>query len=75
MNGREDYDRDAREREYVVRARRGDALARAMYEAYTRSSGGLNWQGKPCPKWDDLPAEICGHWQAAANVARVGVSP
>ena len=78
MIGREDYERAEREREFVERAQRGDALARAMYEAYTKSSGGLNYQGKPCPKWDELPAAICGHWQAAANVARIalkGVAP
>lgn len=49
---------------------RNDFLARAMYEAYTASSGGLNYQGKPCPKWDELPEAICKHWHAAADVAR-----
>jgi hypothetical protein len=47
-----------------------DAEKRAirMYAAYTASSGGLNYQGKPCPKWDELPPAIQSHWCAAAGV-------
>lgn len=42
------------------------ALARKLYKVYTDSSGGLNYQGKPCPMFDDLPPAIQGHWEAVA---------
>ena len=45
------------------------ALARKLYKAYTDSSGGLNYQGKPCPPWDDLTDPIRKHWTAAAKCA------
>lgn len=45
-------------------------LARAMYEAYVADAGGLNYQGLPCPTWEDLPTAIITHWIAAARVAK-----
>lgn len=42
-------------------------VARRMYGAYTLSSGGLNYQGLPCPKWEDLPPKIQEHWEAASR--------
>lgn len=42
------------------------AEARRFYEAYIANSDGLNYQGLPCPKWEDLPAAIRGHWCAVA---------
>lgn len=47
------------------------SLAEALYAAYTESSGGLNWQGKKRPSWAELPAEIRGHWGAAAKGAKL----
>lgn len=42
-------------------------LAVELYNTYCESSGGLNYQGKPCPKWNDLPAAIRMHWTAVAK--------
>lgn len=43
--------------------------ARAMYESYVTNARGKNYEGKPCPKWEDLTAAIRGHWCAAAITA------
>jgi len=42
-------------------------LACDLYKTYTDSSGGLNYQGKPCPQWNELPSEIRKHWVAVAR--------
>jgi hypothetical protein len=42
-------------------------MARTAYEAYLLSSGGLNYQGKPCPTWDELPQAIRDHWIASTS--------
>lgn len=42
--------------------------ARTAYEAYIANSGGLAWDGRPCPTWDKLLADrspVCSHWCAA----------
>ena len=39
--------------------------ARTAYEAYVADTGGLNYQGNPCPKWADLPPKIQHAWKAA----------
>lgn len=44
-------------------------LACEMYKAYTDSSGGLNYRGEQCPKWNDLPQETRKHWAAVASRA------
>ena len=41
--------------------------AERAYCAYLRSTGGLNYQGLPCPVWADLPEKICQAWRAAAS--------
>jgi hypothetical protein len=41
--------------------------ARSAYEAYTDSSGGLNFLGQPCPEWGVLPEQIRRNWEAAAR--------
>jgi len=46
-------------------------IAEKLYEAYTASSGGLNYQGLPCPTWGELPDAIRKHWTAAADEARM----
>lgn len=53
----------------VVEGRCGERvreLAADLYEGYIQNSGGLNYQGLPCPKWADLPEAIRGHWCAVA---------
>ena len=50
-----------------------DALAKLAYEAYVDDAGGLNYQGKPCPKWDDLPEAIRQHWKVAVQAVRGAV--
>jgi hypothetical protein len=42
-----------------------EALARTAYQAYDADRGGLNYLGKPNPKWVDLPPEIRHAWRAA----------
>lgn len=41
--------------------------ARRAYEKYIAHSGGLNYEGKPCPTWFDLPQAIRDHWLAAVT--------
>ena len=43
-----------------------EELARAAYEAYIENSGGLNYQGLPCPTWENLTPAIRDHWRVAA---------
>lgn len=45
-------------------------FARELYNTYVQHAGGVNYEGKPCPKWDDLPDAIRGHWQAVAETVR-----
>lgn len=40
------------------------------YQAYIASTGGLNYQGLPCPEWAKLPASIHLAWGAAATAIR-----
>lgn len=47
--------------------------AALLYAAYNAGgdpqTAGLNYQGKPCPLWHELPANIRAKWEAAAAVA------
>ena len=49
-------------------------LAQAMYAHYNRggdtATAGLNFQGAPCPTWEQLPPNIRAKWVAAAAYAR-----
>lgn len=45
-------------------------LERELYEAYVADAGGLTWDGKPCPAWENLPEAVRTHWGAAAAAAR-----
>lgn len=47
------------------------SVARSMYEAYLANSDGLNYEGKPCPKWEELTPAVRSHWCAAALEASV----
>jgi hypothetical protein len=55
--------------------------ARDFYSAYMASCNGLNYQGLPCPKWDDLTDAVRGHWYVVAlrsfalSKAMAGVVP
>jgi hypothetical protein len=42
-------------------------IAQEFYASYCRSSDNKNYQGKQCPKWDDLPPKIKEHWRAVAR--------
>lgn len=39
--------------------------AQVAYEKYVAAAGGLNFQGLPCPTWDELPQKIRDNWVAA----------
>jgi hypothetical protein len=42
------------------------SFAQVGYQAYVASTGGLNYQGLPCPAWIDLPEAIKAAWAAAS---------
>lgn len=46
------------------------AFAQVGYQAYIGSTGGLNYQGLPCPAWDALPSSIQTAWAVAALAIR-----
>lgn len=45
-----------------------DVMRRAkdFYAIYCASSGGVNFQGNPCPKWARLPDQIRANWLMVA---------
>lgn len=47
----------------------GATLAEQLYCAYNLAGAnpGLNYQGKPCPTWDKLPADVRHKWEAVAE--------
>jgi len=51
-------------------ASEGDPLAKILYAVYNRggdaSTAGLNFQGKPCPEWTELPENVRAKWEAVA---------
>lgn len=40
--------------------------ARAGYVAYREQTGGLTFDGRPMPQWEELPVRITLAWAAAA---------
>lgn len=44
--------------------------ARVLYEAYLHNSGGLTWNGLPCPTWEQLNDPVRSHWCAVVLKAR-----
>jgi len=46
------------------------SFAQIGYQAYIASTGGLNYQGLPCPEWAKLTDSIRGAWAAAATAVR-----
>ncbi len=47
-----------------------EEIAKVLYDAYVKQSGGLNYQGKPCPLWADLPEAIRENWRAVDREAQ-----
>lgn len=48
----------------------GETLGRMAFEAYREAVGGLTFDGKPIPGWDDLHgdrAKVQAGWEAAAD--------
>ena len=50
-------------------------LGSIAYKAYNEAKGGLTYDGKPIPSWEDLPnkpggPEVMAAWEAAAKAAR-----
>lgn len=46
-------------------------FARTLYQAYIGNSDGKNYQGLPCPTWENLTSAIRGHWCVVANTALI----
>lgn len=46
------------------------SFAQVGYQAYVASTGGLNYQGLPCPEWSKLPDAIRAAWAAASVLIR-----
>lgn len=42
-------------------------LGHTGYDAYGAKADWKNYEGKPMPKWDDLPQHIRDKWAAAAR--------
>lgn len=53
-------------------------LPERLYCAYNRggdpATAGLNYQGKPCPVWTELPENVRAKWEAVADEVR-GTEP
>ena len=48
-----------------------DPLGKRLYAAYNSAGDrkGLNYQGLPCPVWEDLTPEIRLKWESVATFA------
>lgn len=46
-------------------------LARVGFEAYNKAAGGLNYEGKPIPPWDEVPQHIRDKWEVATHAILV----
>lgn len=46
-----------------------EAFARDLYATYNASTGGKNYQGLPCPNWQDLGVKVQRAWRATARRA------
>lgn len=44
-------------------------LAKIMWSAYCNQAGGVTFDGKPLPSWDDLGLDCQMCWIAAADAA------
>jgi hypothetical protein len=52
-----------------------ETLARLMFDAYNEAAGGLTWDGKPIPPFDEVGPKVQGNWLAAAKAARAALLP
>lgn len=52
-----------------------DRLAREMFAAYNEQAGGLTWDGKPIPPWENTGPKVQANWRAAARRARELLTP
>ena len=43
-----------------------EEYAKIAFEAYSESTGGKTYDGKPIPKWNELPEHVQRAWSAAA---------
>lgn len=43
-----------------------DRLAREMFAAYNASAGGVTFDGRPIPTYDQVGEKVRRHWRAAA---------
>lgn len=43
-------------------------LAKLGFEAYGKSTGGLTWDGKPIPPWENVGEKVQAAWKAATKV-------
>ena len=43
-------------------------MERKMWDAYAKQAGGVTFDGKPLPTWDELGEERQACWKAAAFV-------
>lgn len=41
-------------------------LAQKLYEIYCHDTDWKNYQGLPCPTWDNLTPAVQQHWMAVA---------
>lgn len=46
-----------------------EKLARSMFAAYNEQAGGLTWDNKPIPPWENTGARVQANWMAAAREA------
>lgn len=44
-------------------------MAKSMYDAYAKEAGGITFDGKPLPTWDELGEDRQNCWCAAALAA------
>ena len=43
-------------------------MEKEMWDAYAKQAGGVTFDGKPLPTWDELGEERQACWKAAASV-------
>ena len=59
-----------RARDAEVDAVTDDAVARAMFADYNEAAGGVTFDGRPIPPFDDVGAKVQANWLAVARKAR-----
>lgn len=49
-----------------------DALGRDAFDTYNHAVGGVTWDGKPIPGWDQVTDKVRDGWRMAGLSARKG---